>query len=397
MARIRTIKPEFFRHEDLFEAEKAEGLPLRLAFAGLWTAADREGRFVWKPRELKLDCLPHDSLDFSQVLDALAMRGFIVKYHVDDKHYGFIPSWAKHQVINNRESESRIPGPDEHNALTRAARVTDACGTRLEQVQGEGKGREGKGKEGKGKEGKGAAAARVPGTALPDTVVGQLIGPALFKMFCDAYPPDALGDRIAARIAFDKRAEAGSDIIDKIIADARQLPAKGDNPAAAAWLDAWAEKPMATRAPHVFPEATALANRLCVIVGHDADFPPPAWMGAAYRVQQWINQGWAEGIIVASVTEQAARKRGSKIERVEYFERGIADAVARAMAPLPTGDATNSKSGDSREAYREKHSAVAAIGRVFSKLRERSSDAGSLGGPDEHAVLSLPAGPVRIP
>ena len=57
MARIRTIKPEFFRHEALFEAEHRAGLPLRLAFAGLWTAADREGRFKWRPRQLKLDVL----------------------------------------------------------------------------------------------------------------------------------------------------------------------------------------------------------------------------------------------------------------------------------------------------------------------------------------------------
>jgi hypothetical protein len=70
LARIRTIKPEFFRHADLYEAEKETGLPLRLAFAGLWTAADREGRFKWRPRELKLDCLPHDDVDFSRVLDA---------------------------------------------------------------------------------------------------------------------------------------------------------------------------------------------------------------------------------------------------------------------------------------------------------------------------------------
>lgn len=72
MARIRTIKPEFFRHAGLFDLEQETGLPLRVAFAGLWTAADREGRFAWKPRELKLDCLPFDLVDFSRVLDALS-------------------------------------------------------------------------------------------------------------------------------------------------------------------------------------------------------------------------------------------------------------------------------------------------------------------------------------
>ena len=100
MARIRTIKPEFFRHESLYEAERETELPLRIAFAGIWSAADREGRFRWSPRQLKLDCLPYDELDFSRVLDALATRGFIVKYAVDGKEYGHVPSWSKHQIIN---------------------------------------------------------------------------------------------------------------------------------------------------------------------------------------------------------------------------------------------------------------------------------------------------------
>jgi hypothetical protein len=30
MSRIRTIKPDFFTHEDLFDAEQESGLPLRL-------------------------------------------------------------------------------------------------------------------------------------------------------------------------------------------------------------------------------------------------------------------------------------------------------------------------------------------------------------------------------
>lgn len=138
MARIRTIKPEFFRHSDLYEAEKETGLPLRLAFAGLWTAADKAGRFKWKPRELKLDCLPHDDVDFSRVLDALATRGWLVRYAVQGVEYGAIPTWEIHQVINNRETPSKLPAPSENNILTREPRVDDALAT-----PPKGKGREG--------------------------------------------------------------------------------------------------------------------------------------------------------------------------------------------------------------------------------------------------------------
>lgn len=147
MARIRSIKPEFFRHEALYEAERESGLPLRLAFAGLWTAADREGRFRWAPRALKLDCLPYDEVDFSRVLDALTTRGFLVKYAVNGVEYGVIPSFTTHQVINNRESPSNLPEPNENNTLTRGPRVPHASATPLVQDQGEGKGKEGKGNE----------------------------------------------------------------------------------------------------------------------------------------------------------------------------------------------------------------------------------------------------------
>lgn len=115
MARIRTIKPAFFRHGALFDAEHSAKLPLRLAFAGLWTAADREGRFRWKPRELKLDCLPFDDVDFSKVLDALAVHGFIHKYEANGNTYGFIPSWKDHQVINIREAKSSFPPPPDYS------------------------------------------------------------------------------------------------------------------------------------------------------------------------------------------------------------------------------------------------------------------------------------------
>ncbi len=180
MARIRTIKPEFFRHEGLYEAEKETGLPLRVAFAGLWTAADREGRFEWKPRQLKLDALPYDEVDFSRVLDALTTRGHIVKYSVDGVFYGCIPSWKAHQVINNRESPSSFPsqekGSIESTTCTSSARVDDASSTRSQSRKVEGKGREGKGKEGEGEgEGEGEKRAkRASPPTCPDGVDEQV-------------------------------------------------------------------------------------------------------------------------------------------------------------------------------------------------------------------------------
>ena len=156
--RIRSVKPEFFLHEGLYEAEIQSGLPLRLAFVGLWCAADREGRFKWRPRQLKTQILPYDSdVDFSRVLDACVTRGFIERYASGGEEYGWIPTFARHQVINNREKDSELPDPCDPTTSTRAPRVLDACPTRLVQDQGEGKGKEGN-MEGKGKERKALAA-----------------------------------------------------------------------------------------------------------------------------------------------------------------------------------------------------------------------------------------------
>ena len=124
--RIRTIKPEFFLHERLFEAEQQSGLPLRVAYAGLWCAADREGRFKWEPRRLGVQILPYDQVDFSRVLHALTTRGFIVKYASETGECGVIPSFTTHQVINNRERESELPAPPE----SLENKGIDACGTR---------------------------------------------------------------------------------------------------------------------------------------------------------------------------------------------------------------------------------------------------------------------------
>ena len=151
--RIRTIKPEFFHHEGLFEAELETKLPIRVAFAGLWCIADREGRFKWEPRRIGVQVLPYDAVDFSRVLDALATRAFVLKYRVGDACFGWIPSFLKHQVINNRESQSILPDPEGNIEQTPInTEEIDACPTRAPRDdhagQGEGKGREGNGKEG---------------------------------------------------------------------------------------------------------------------------------------------------------------------------------------------------------------------------------------------------------
>jgi hypothetical protein len=113
MSRIRNIKPDFFKHWDLYQAEVNSGLPIRLAYEGLWTVADKEGRFRCVPQQLKLEVLPYDEVDFAAVLSILEENGWIVIYQVEGKKYGYIPTFKIHQRISGSEEKavSKLPPP----------------------------------------------------------------------------------------------------------------------------------------------------------------------------------------------------------------------------------------------------------------------------------------------
>lgn len=113
MSRIRTIKPEFFRHEGLQDIEVANpGSYVMLVFAGLWLVADREGRFEWRPRRLKLDVLPFLDFDMERTLNILDDSGLVLKYEHSGETYGAIMSWDRHQIVGRDEPPSEIPAPD---------------------------------------------------------------------------------------------------------------------------------------------------------------------------------------------------------------------------------------------------------------------------------------------
>ena len=115
MARIRTIKPDFFRHELLQELESQYGkLKPMLVFVGLWTLCDKNGVFEWRPRQLKLDILPFVDFSMQDTLQLLEKYAFVVGYEVDGKQYGIIPSFNNHQRITGTEAkaEGKRPLPD---------------------------------------------------------------------------------------------------------------------------------------------------------------------------------------------------------------------------------------------------------------------------------------------
>lgn len=108
MARIRSIKPEFFTDEDI-----AKLPPLyRIAFSGLWCHADKAGRLRDRPARLKVQILPYDDVNFGEVLDALVAARFVQRYQgPDGMAYLQVRTFGKHQRPRPDEPESECPAP----------------------------------------------------------------------------------------------------------------------------------------------------------------------------------------------------------------------------------------------------------------------------------------------
>lgn len=143
MARIRTIKPEFFTSEDIVALS-----PLaRLLYIACWCEADRSGRFEWKPGTLKLRYFPGDACDIDTLATELLDRQLVRVYEADGRFFAEIPSFTRHQIINNRESASTIPprvddastSGRQHGKSPSEATRDDASSTREARVKAEGR------------------------------------------------------------------------------------------------------------------------------------------------------------------------------------------------------------------------------------------------------------------
>jgi hypothetical protein len=109
MARIRTIKPRFFRSPDT----RALSLHARLTYIGLWTYADDEGRGEFDVSLIRADLWPDD--DSENVLGSLlelSRNGQIAVYEHSGRRYFHIPAFNDHQRVD-KPRPSEIPTPDD--------------------------------------------------------------------------------------------------------------------------------------------------------------------------------------------------------------------------------------------------------------------------------------------
>jgi hypothetical protein len=108
MARIRTIKPEFWTDEKVVELS-----PLaRLLFVGIWNFVDDFGRVEFSSARLKMQIFPADSLEVSPLLQEIENVGLIILYDVDGKRYLQVTNFRKHQAVKP-DAKEKHPSPPE--------------------------------------------------------------------------------------------------------------------------------------------------------------------------------------------------------------------------------------------------------------------------------------------
>jgi len=121
MARARNIKPGFFKNEDLAECS----VWARLLFPGLWMLADRDGRLEDRPKRIKGEIFPFDSVEVDPLLNELVEWGFIRRYTAGGKKCIQIINFVLHQSPHSTEKDSDLP--DENGDYTVNERLKNGC------------------------------------------------------------------------------------------------------------------------------------------------------------------------------------------------------------------------------------------------------------------------------
>ena len=108
MARIRSIKPEFWTSGQVLECS----LNARLMFLGMWNFADDYGRLPFSPKSIKAQVFPADEISLDNIrgmILELSTNGLVNIYEVDEKEYLQITGWT-HQRID-KPQPAKYPGP----------------------------------------------------------------------------------------------------------------------------------------------------------------------------------------------------------------------------------------------------------------------------------------------
>lgn len=189
MARIRTVKPEFWVSEQVAECSTSA----RLTFIGLLNFCDDRGVHPAKPKTLKAEIFPMDDITSIQVeewIRELIAAGLVREFEAGEsgERYWHVTGWERHQKIDRPSYKHPAP-PYGDSSSTRqglgdespnAQRGLDEDSSRDRRAPPPGM--EGNGKEGNGEEKPSASSAkptRTPSVPCPIDRIVELYHEAL--------------------------------------------------------------------------------------------------------------------------------------------------------------------------------------------------------------------------
>ena len=130
MARIRTIKPEFWTAEQVMELSR----DARLLFVGMWNFCDDCGVHPAALKTLKAEVFPGDDItseDVRRMIDEIIAQGLLCEFEHAGRRWWYVTGW-KHQLIN-RPTPSRYPRPPRTAPLPLAAGPDGISGKGLDE------------------------------------------------------------------------------------------------------------------------------------------------------------------------------------------------------------------------------------------------------------------------
>lgn len=158
MARIRSIKPEFWTSEQIADCSPIA----RLLFIGIWSFSDDAGVHPANIKRLKMEIFPGDDITTDHVgelIDELLSAGLLAVYESAGIQYWRVTGWH-HQKID----QPTYKHPDESGSVPNSPAKRRSFGEqspseRVVFTPGE---------EGKGEEGKGEDDKNLMGTSIPN-------------------------------------------------------------------------------------------------------------------------------------------------------------------------------------------------------------------------------------
>jgi hypothetical protein len=134
MARIRTVKPEFWTSEQVTSCSR----DARLLFIGMWNFSDDAGVHPKSFKRLKMEVFPGDDCTVNDIevwVRELIKVGLVKEYEAENRWFWLVTGW-NHQRID--KPTYRFPRPEAEsetkNRLTVVAESTNPLGNIVEEL-----------------------------------------------------------------------------------------------------------------------------------------------------------------------------------------------------------------------------------------------------------------------